>query len=126
MQRPVGAEPMRSQAGKACRFEEPPDTQRRHSRLVQRTSKTWQVNTGWGIAANIAVDLAAWTRLLGYCDDPDLRDAGPDTLRYRIWHIPARPARQLIRHHNRNRAATQSVSGLQAPEPLRLEPRGRD
>ena len=28
-------------------------------------SKTWQVNCGWVIAANIAADLAAWTRLLG-------------------------------------------------------------
>jgi hypothetical protein len=51
-------------------------------------SKTWQVNAGWVIAA----DLAAWTRLLGCCDDDELRDADPDTLRYRIWHIPARLA----------------------------------
>jgi hypothetical protein len=57
-------------------------------------SKTWQVNCGWVIAANIAADLAAWTRLLGHCDDADLRDADPDTLRYRIWHLPAR----LTRH----------------------------
>jgi hypothetical protein len=28
-------------------------------------SKTWQVNAGWVIAANIAADLTAWTRLLG-------------------------------------------------------------
>jgi hypothetical protein len=56
-------------------------------------SKTWQVNCGWVIAANIAADLAAWTRLLGHCDDADLREADPDTLRYRIWHIPARLAR---------------------------------
>jgi hypothetical protein len=56
-------------------------------------SKTWQVNAGWVIAANIAADLTAWTRLLGLCDDPDLRDSDPDTLRYRIWHIPARLAR---------------------------------
>ena len=28
---------------------------------VQRTSKSWQVNCGWGIATNIAADLAAWT-----------------------------------------------------------------
>ena len=57
-------------------------------------SKTWQVNAGWVIAANIAADLAAWTRLLGCCGDPDfLKDADPDTLRYRIWHIPARLAR---------------------------------
>jgi hypothetical protein len=56
-------------------------------------SKTWQVNCGWVIAANIAADLAAWTRLLGFHDDTGLRDADPDTFRYRIWHIPARLAR---------------------------------
>ena len=60
---------------------------------AQPASKTWQVNCGWVIAANIAADLAAWTRLLGHRDDPELRDADPDTLRYRIWHIPARLAR---------------------------------
>jgi hypothetical protein len=56
-------------------------------------SKSWQVNRGWVIAANIAADLTAWIRLLGVCDDPDLREADPETLRYRIWHIPARLAR---------------------------------
>lgn len=56
-------------------------------------SKTWQVNTGWVIAANIAADLAAWTRLLGLHDEPELRDADPDTLRYRVWHLPAKLAR---------------------------------
>jgi hypothetical protein len=56
-------------------------------------SKTWQVNCGWVITANIAAGLAAWTRLLGFCDDPDLREADPETLRYRVWHIPARLAR---------------------------------
>ena len=44
-------------------------------------SKSWQVNCGWVIAANIAADLTAWTRLLGVCDDPDLREADPETLR---------------------------------------------
>ena len=57
-------------------------------------SKTWQVNKGWMIAANIAADLTAWARLLGFHDQEDLRDADPDTLRYRIWHLPAR----LVRH----------------------------
>jgi len=56
-------------------------------------SKTWQVNCGWLLAANIAADLAAWIRLLGLHDSDDLRNAEPDTLRYRIWHIPARLAR---------------------------------
>ena len=61
-------------------------------------SKSWQVNCGWVLAANIAADLTAWTRLLGHCDDAELREADPDTLRYRIWHIPARLA-----HHARQR-----------------------
>src|SRR5689334_4247784 len=56
-------------------------------------SKTWQVNAGWVLAANIAADLTAWTRLLGHCDDAELRDAAPGTLRYRVWHLPARLAR---------------------------------
>jgi Transposase DDE domain group 1 len=60
---------------------------------LRNLPKTWQVNTGWVIAANIAADLTAWTRLLGLHDHQDLRDADPDTLRYRIWHIPARLAR---------------------------------
>jgi hypothetical protein len=53
-------------------------------------SKTWQVNCGWVLAANIAADLAAWSRLLGLHDRDDLKDAEPDTLRYRLWHLPAR------------------------------------
>ena len=32
-------------------------------------SKTWQVNAGWVTAANIAADLAAWTRLLGHAGE---------------------------------------------------------
>jgi hypothetical protein len=42
---------------------------------------SWQVNCGWVIATNIAADLAAWTRLLGFGDNPDLQEADPDTLR---------------------------------------------
>ena len=41
-------------------------------------SKTWQVNRGWVIAANIAADRAAWSRLLGFhdCGQPERRGAG--------------------------------------------------
>jgi hypothetical protein len=52
------------------------------------------VNCGWVLAANIAADLAAWCRLLGLYDCADLKDAEPDTLRYRLLSLPAR----LIRH----------------------------
>ena len=57
-------------------------------------SKMFQVNEGWALAANIAADLTAWTRLLGHQGDPELRDASPPTLRYRVWHLPAK----LVRH----------------------------
>ena len=46
-------------------------------------SQSWTVNRGWviaaNIAANIAADLDAWTRLLGLHDHPDLAHAKPDT-----------------------------------------------
>ncbi len=61
-------------------------------------SKAWVVNCGWVLAANIAADLAAWCRLLGLYDCGDLKDAEPDTLRYRLlsppgWSATPAPAR---------------------------------
>jgi hypothetical protein len=52
--------------------------------------ETLVVNCGWVLAAN----LAAWCRLLGLYDQEDLKDAEPDTLRYRLLSLPAR----LVRH----------------------------
>lgn len=57
-------------------------------------SKTWIVNCGWVLAANVAADLSAWCRMLGLYDQEDLKDAEPDTLRYRLLSLPAR----LVRH----------------------------
>jgi hypothetical protein len=57
-------------------------------------SKTWLVNCGWVLAANLAADLTAWCRLLGLYDCDDLKDAEPGTLRYRLLSLPAR----LVRH----------------------------
>jgi hypothetical protein len=56
-------------------------------------SKSRRVSCGWVIAANIAAGLTARARLPGLRDDGELRNATPDTLRYRVWHIPARPVR---------------------------------
>jgi Transposase DDE domain group 1 len=61
-------------------------------------SKTWTVNAGWVLASNIAADLDAWTRLLGLFDQPDFARAEPETLRHRLWHIPAK-----LTHHARRR-----------------------
>jgi hypothetical protein len=66
-------------------------------------SKTWVVNCGWVLAANLAADLSAWCRLLGLYDQDGLKDAEPDTLRYRLWALPAR----LVRHA---RARTLKIS----------------
>ncbi|WP_433425981.1 IS1380 family transposase [Microtetraspora malaysiensis] len=60
-------------------------------------SKTWNVNVGWVLAANIAADLDAWTRLLGLYDDAELARAEPQTMRYCLWHLPAR----LVSHARR-------------------------
>ena len=57
-------------------------------------SKTWVVNCGWVLAASIAADLSAWCRLLGLHDCDDLKDAEPETPRYRLLSLPAR----LVRH----------------------------
>jgi hypothetical protein len=61
-------------------------------------SQAWTVNRGWVLVCNLAADLDAWTRLLGLHDQPDLATAEPDTLRYRLWHLPAR-----LTHHARRR-----------------------
>ena len=57
--------------------------------LRKLPSKSWTVNQGWVLAANIAADLDAWTRLLGLHDQPDLAHAEPETLHYRLLHLPA-------------------------------------
>ena len=64
--------------------------------LTRLPSKMWNVNASWMLAANIAGDLAACTRLLGFAGTP-LADAAIDTMRFRIPHLPAR----LVRHARR-------------------------
>ncbi|MDP9792622.1 hypothetical protein J2S43_001134 [Catenuloplanes nepalensis] len=48
-------------------------------------SNDWTVNQGWVLTCNIAADLSCWTRH----DQPDLAHAEPETLRYRLLHLPA-------------------------------------
>jgi hypothetical protein len=55
-------------------------------------SASWEVNRGWMLAANLAADLDAWLRLLALHDIDDLADAEPDTMRFRLYHLPARLA----------------------------------
>ena len=68
-------------------------------------SNAWTINRGWVLTANIASDINAWTRdinawtrLLGLHDQPDLATAEPDTLSYRLWHLPARLTNHARQH----------------------------
>jgi hypothetical protein len=60
-------------------------------------SKNWQVNQGWVLAANLGHDLDCWVRLLALHDQDDLVRAEPDTMRFRLYHLPARLARHARR-----------------------------
>jgi hypothetical protein len=42
------------------------------------------------LAANLVGDLDAWVRLLGLHDIDDLAAAEPDTMRFRLYHLPGR------------------------------------
>ncbi|MFD8393478.1 transposase [Streptomyces sp. NPDC059680] len=53
-------------------------------------SKSWQLNAAWVLAATLAADLDAWTRLLVLHDEPDLAKAEPETTRMKLYHLPAR------------------------------------
>ena len=70
-------------------------------------SKTWQVNRGWVIAANIAADLAAWTRLLGHYDDRGAAGsrAGYAPLPGLAHPRPARPPRPAAHPEDQPRLA---------------------
>jgi Transposase DDE domain group 1 len=62
-------------------------------------SQSWEVNRGWVLAANLGHDLDCWVRLLALHDQRDLVRAEPDTMRYRLYHLPAR----LATHARRRR-----------------------
>ncbi|MFD0507482.1 IS1380 family transposase [Streptomyces chiangmaiensis] len=60
-------------------------------------SKSWQVNEAWTLTANLAADLDAWLRLLTLHDTGELATAEPDTMRFRLYHLPARLAKHARR-----------------------------
>uniref|UniRef100_A0AAU1I999 Transposase n=1 Tax=Streptomyces sp. NBC_00180 TaxID=2903632 RepID=A0AAU1I999_9ACTN len=62
-------------------------------------SKKWQVNAAWMPAANLGHDLNCWVRLPALHGVEDLALARPDTMRHRLYSIPAR----LVRHARRRR-----------------------
>ncbi|MET9881890.1 IS1380 family transposase [Streptomyces sp. NPDC006430] len=69
--------------------------------LANLPSKSFPVNRAWMLTANLACDLDAWLRLLALHDQADLADADPDTIRFRLYHLPARLARHARRRWSR-------------------------
>ncbi|MFJ8604309.1 transposase [Streptomyces shenzhenensis] len=65
--------------------------------LANLPSQSWQINTGWMLAANLAADLDTRLWLLTLHDQDSLEDAEPDTMCLRLYHLPAR----LVRHARR-------------------------
>nr|WP_184080636.1 IS1380 family transposase [Nocardiopsis mwathae] len=65
--------------------------------LANLPSRSWDINTAWMLAANIACDLDAWLRLLTLHDHDDLARAEPEAMRFRLYHLPARLARHARR-----------------------------
>lgn len=64
-------------------------------------STSWQLNAAWVLAATLAADLDAWTRLLLLHDEPELAAAEPATIRRKLYHLPARltaHARRRVLH----------------------------
>ncbi|MFI6360672.1 IS1380 family transposase [Streptomyces sp. NPDC050743] len=61
-------------------------------------SASWQLNAAWVLAATIACDLDAWTRLLLLHDHPELAAAEPETIRRKLYHLPARLTSHARRH----------------------------
>ncbi|MET7317352.1 IS1380 family transposase [Streptomyces thermoviolaceus] len=60
--------------------------------LANLPSQSWQINEAWMLAANLAADLDTWLRLLTLHDQDGLEGAEPETMRLRIYHLPARLA----------------------------------
>jgi hypothetical protein len=65
---------------------------RRYSALLVR-----QATASSMPACNLAVDLDAWVQLLALHDIDDLADAEIGTMRHRLYHVPASPARHTGR-----------------------------
>lgn len=53
------------------------------------------------LTANLAVDLDAWLRLLTLHDSEELANTEPDTMRFRLYHLPARLACHARRRYLR-------------------------
>ena len=66
--------------------------------LANLQFNSFDANAAWLEIIMAATDLIAWTKLIGFTDNPDLARCEIETFRYRVLHIAARitrSARQL-------------------------------
>lgn len=63
------------------------------------SSREFDINAAWALAASIAADLIAWLRLLTL--PTALRACEPKALRYRLLHVPALHTHGARRRHLR-------------------------
>lgn len=61
--------------------------------LANLPSASWDVDARWVLAASLAADLDAWTRLLSCYDNETLAKAKPARMRHRLYHAHATLAR---------------------------------
>ncbi|MBP0461628.1 transposase [Streptomyces montanisoli] len=92
--------------------------------LALLPSKSSQLNAAWVLAATLAADLDAWTRLLLLHDEPELAAAETETIRMKLYHLPARlttHARRRTLHLDRHLALGHShrlaAGATQLPAP---------
>ncbi|MFF8925588.1 transposase [Streptomyces koyangensis] len=64
-------------------------------------SKSCAVNRSWMLTANLAADLHAWLWLLTLHDQGELAETQPDTMRFRLYHLPAALASHARRRWSR-------------------------
>ena len=58
---------------------------------------SYAANNAWLEIVMTAMDLVAWTKLLGFADEPDLATCEIATFRYRVLHVTARITRSARR-----------------------------
>ncbi|TWP36154.1 transposase, partial [Leekyejoonella antrihumi] len=61
----------------------------------------WAENNAWLEVVLTATDLVAWTKLIGFADQPDLARCEIATFRYRVLHVAARLTRSSRQLHLR-------------------------
>ena len=64
-----------------------------HKVPIQRPAKVAEANAAWLEIILAATDLVAWTKLIGFTEQPDLATCEIDTFRYRVLHVAARITR---------------------------------